>query len=612
MRFKKSRIVSLMAVAFLATGSVRAAPSPYQLPDDGITTPFMASPASVEYIKNLNPELQATLRAKPEMVEAWQDMKFGFFIHWDPSCQVTGSMSWNRNGRRPHHSSDLEPKKGTDSKVYNSQYKTFNPTEFNAEEWVLLAKEAGCRYMVFTAKHHNGFCMFDSAVTDYDIMSTPFKRDVCAELAAACHKYNMKLEWYYSQPDWTEKRYRAEYPSAEWNLYLNEFLYPQLRELYTQYGQIDGIWWDGLGKGPDWWHSAKMLNMLRAINPNLISNHRCAPRDWRWGDYDGPENEVGRFQINRPWESCMRMGGAWGYTKGAAPLSLPDAMSLLIRCAGNGGNLLLNTGPSPAGTITESHAQRYREMGAWLRQYGESIYATRGGPYTPGPWGCATRSKEGNIVYLHILGHWNGSLSLPNLPAKVVSARCLTGGKVAVQQFGGKLNVTASQIHEFDTIIALELDCPAHKLPVVESVGASLTIGAKATASSEGTSSGKPAPASNVVASDATEFDQGDYVRGVWRPEMGKDDAPWLQITFDGIKTVRQIYIQEGKVGQASTVQAFTISARSGNDWKVVYEGTSIGNNCGIVLSKPVETDALRLDFQKFDQHVTLNLVNAY
>jgi len=604
--FKEKLLISLWVL-----GSSVAA-SHAEMNDDGIVTPYVAPAASTAYIKALTPELQATLRAKPAVVEEWQDMKFGFFIHWDPSCQVSGSMSWSRDGRRPHHKSDKEKKKGIDSDVYNSQYKTFNPTEFDAEKWVLLAKDAGCHYMVFTAKHHNGFCMFDSAVTDYDIMSTPFKRDICAELAAACQKHDMKLMWYYSQPDWTEERYRVDYPSAEWDTYLDDFFYPQLRELYTNYGKIDGVWWDGLGKGPDWWRSADALQMLRKTNPNLISNHRCAPRDWRWGDFDGPENEVGRFQINRPWESCMRIGGAWGYTKNATPHSLPDVISLLVRCAGNGGNLLLNTGPSPTGIIVESHAKRYREMGAWLRKYGKSIYATRGGPYTPGPWGCATRSKKGNTVYLHILGDWNGTLSLPNLPAKVVSAKCLTGGEATVKQEDGTLTVSATTVDQIDTIIALELDQPAHKLSVVKSVGASLTIGATATASSEGTSNRKPAPASNVVATDATEFDQGDYVRGVWRPEMGKDDAPWMQIAFDGKKTVSQIHIQEGKVGQESTVSAFTISARDGKDWKVIYKGTSIGNNCGIVLDKPVVTDALRLDFKDFKRHVTLNLVNAY
>jgi alpha-L-fucosidase len=602
----KKMILALLVMA----GSTLAA-TQSQMHDDGMVLPYVEPAASTKYIAQLDEALKPTLLAKPEVVEEWQDMKFGFFIHWDPSCQVSGSMSWSRNGRRPHHSSDEQKKKGIDSKVYNSQYKTFNPTEFDAEEWVLLAKAAGCHYMVFTAKHHNGFCMFDSEVTDYDIMSTPFKRDICAELAAACQKHNMKLMWYYSQPDWTDLRYRVDYPSAEWDIYLDEFFYPQLRELYTNYGTIDGVWWDGLGKGPDWWRSADALKMLRGFNPNLISNHRCAPRDWRWGDFDGPENRVGRFQINRPWESCMRIGGAWGYTENATPHPLPDAIGLLVRCAGNGGNLLLNTGPSPTGIIVDSHAQRYREMGAWLRQYGESIYATRGGPYTPGPWGCATRSKDGNTVYLHIMGDWNGALSLPDLAAKVVSARCLTKGKATVKQVGGILTVTVTKTHEFDTIIALELDRPARELPVVASVGTSLTIGATATASSEGESSHKSAPASNVVATDAAEFDQGDYVRGVWRPKE-TDATPWLQIDFGGSKLVSQIALQEGKVGQESTVRAFTISARVGTDWKVVHKGASIGNNCGIVLDMPVTTDALRFDFQDFNRHVTLNLINAY
>jgi alpha-L-fucosidase len=287
-------------------------------------------------------------------------------------------------------------------------------------------------------------------------------------------------------------------------------------------------------------------------------------------------------------------------------------VGLLVRCAGNGGNLLLNTGPTPQGTIVESHAQRYREMGAWLHKYGESIYATRGGPYTPGPWGCATRSKDGNTVYLHILGQWNGSLTLPDLDAKVVGSRCLTDGTAIVRQADGKLSVTTSEQHAFDTIVVLELDRPAMELAVVESIGDNLTLDAVATASSEGVSRKEErALAKNVVATSATDFDQGAFVRAVWSPERA-DKAPWLQIALDGTKTVSQIEIREGKVGQSSTVRAFTISARNGKGWEVIYRGDGIGNTFGLVLDQPVRTDALRLDFQGFDRYVVLNSVNAY
>ncbi|MHC5068358.1 MAG: alpha-L-fucosidase [Planctomycetota bacterium] len=609
-------------VAIVASASLAAASSKHQMHDDGIVSPYVPPADHSAFIETLDPALAATMQAPAEVVEAWQDMRFGFFIHWDPSCQVSGSMSWSRKGPRPHHSSDGTVKKGIPEDVYNSQYKTFNPTGFDAEEWVQLALDAGCKYMVFTAKHHNGFCMFDSQVTDYDIMSSPFARDICAELAAACQKHGLKLSWYYSQPDWSEERYRVPFPGNDWfkqdgwqdqpwNTYLTDFLYPQLRELYTNYGTIDGVWWDGLGKHPDWWRTPELLNELRTINPDLISNHRCGPRTWRIGDYDGPENEVGRFQINRPWESCMRIGGAWGYTEGAAPHPLPDAISLLVRAAGNGGNLLLNTGPSPQGTIPDSHAQRYREMGAWLRAYGDSIYATRGGPYTPGPWGCATRGKDGTTVYLHILGDWNGSLTLPNLDATVVSARALTGGEATCAQTGDTLTVTASEQHAFNTIIALELDRPAMSVPVVESVSASHTLNAVATASSEGESSRKPAPAANVVATTAADFDQGAFVRAVWR-HAANDQQPWLHVAFSEPKLVSQVQINEGKVGDISTVSAFTISAQTADGWQVVHRGDAIGHDYGVVLDTPVTTAALRFDFTKFKKHVTINAVNAY
>ena len=164
-----------------------------QMHDDGITMPYKSPKEQAEYIASLDKNLLATLHAQPDKLEEWQDDKFGVFMHWDPSCQITGAMSWSRNGRRPHHPSDGTVNRGIPTEVYNSQYKTFNPVKFDADQWAKMVKGSGARYLVLTAKHHNGFCMFESAVTDYDIMSTPFKRDICAELAAACRKQGVKI-----------------------------------------------------------------------------------------------------------------------------------------------------------------------------------------------------------------------------------------------------------------------------------------------------------------------------------------------------------------------------------------------------------------------------------
>ena len=202
-------------------------------------------------------------------------------------------------------------------------------------------------------------------------------------------------------------------------------------------------------------------------------------------------------------------------------------------------------------------------------------------------------------------------MSLPNLPARIISARALTGGDVDVIQEDGRLTVSVAKQHDFNTVVALELDQPAMELPVVDSVGDSLTLDSTASASSEGEDANKPAPAANVVATTATDFDQGAFVRAVWRPK-GEDKQPWLQIDFGEERTVSQLEMMEGKVGQSSTIKAFTVSARKGDGWEVVHTGSSVGHQLGIILKAPVTTDALRFDFQDFVRKVSLNAVNAY
>lgn len=586
--------------------------------DDGVTEPYAPPKEHADYVGKLSPELSATIYAAPAYVEQWQDDKFGVFMHWDPSCQLTGAVSWSRLGRRPHHSSDRTVTRGIPAETYDRLYKTFNPVRFNADAYVRMIKDAGARYFVFTAKHHQGFCMFDSAVTGYDIMSSPFGRDICKELADACHHHEVKLFWYYSQPDWHEPRYAAPVDSPEFARFRDEILHPQLLELYTNYGRIDGIWWDGLGKHPDMWDTTALLQKLRKHQPHLVSNHRCAPRHWRFGDFDGPEGQIGRFQVNRPWETCTKIGGGWGYSGDSKPHNLANAVGLLVRCAGNGGNLLLNTGPAPDGSINPRHVECYLQMGAWLKQYGESIYATRGGPYMPGPWGCATRSKHDNTVYLHVLGTWNGILTLPGLPAKVVSSRVLTGGHARVSQTNGKLTIVlgndsknsrpAAVAHKFDTIIALELDKPAMTIPVISSVGENLTIGATASASSQGSDK---TPASSVIAADATEFHEGTFIRSVWAPNR-EDKAPWLEIAFGNAKPVSQIQIQEGRYGADSTIEGFSIRLHVNDRWEVIHAGTGIGNTFGLVLEETRLADAVRIDFTRWRGKVNINMVNVY
>jgi len=545
--------------------------------------------------KNLHPYLFAT---EEEMVW-WKDARFGIFVHWGPSSMLECSMGWGRKGPRPQHSSDGTVTKGISQEIYDNQYKQLVAAGFDADEWIRLVKDSGAKYFLFTTKHHDGFSTFDSAYTDYDIMNTPFGRDITKEIVDACHKYGIKIGFYYSQPDWNHPLYVA----GKNEQYCKEFLFPQIRELMTNYGKIDIMWFDGLGRNADTWNSAEMLKIIRELQPGIITNHRFHHPPYHAGDFDGPERSIGRFQTNRPWETCTVIGGGWAWMGDAPAMPLPQAISLLVRCAGGGGNLALGVGPNGDGVFLPDHRKRLLQMGEWLGQHGESIYGTQGGPYIPGPWGAAT--SKGDTVYLHVLANWSGVLTLPALPAKVLNTRVLTGGTASVVQNNGRLtvNMNPQNINGVNTVIALKLDRPAAKVSPLKTIGLPLTIGATTTASSE--KSTKNA-ARSIIASDMKEFSEGIFVKSAWSPES-KDKSPWIQVKLAKPGTVSQIQIREGKFGSASKVEVFAIEARLSNDWKTIYEGSTLGGDFGLVLDEPVKSDTFRLRISKWRGSLNIN-----
>jgi len=230
------------------------------------------------------------------------------------------------------------------------------------------------KYLVFTTKHHDGFCMFDTKLTDYKITNSPFGRDVVKELADACHEANFRLGFYYSPPDW----HHPDYRTANHPRYI-EYLHGQLRELCSNYGRLDILWFDGLGGKATDWDAERLFKMIRTLQPHIIINNRCGLP----GDFDTPEQRIGRFQTNRPWESCITIGRQWAWKPNDRLKSLKQCIDILVRCVGGDGNLLLNVGPMPTGEIEPRQVARLKEIGAWLARYGESIYGTRGGPFPP-------------------------------------------------------------------------------------------------------------------------------------------------------------------------------------------------------------------------------------
>ncbi|TRX66087.1 alpha-L-fucosidase [Carboxylicivirga sp. M1479] len=544
------------------------------------------------YLESIDPVYLPYMFASDEDMRWWKEAKFGIFVHWAPSVVTEAPLSWGRKGPRPHHSSDGTVKKGVPQQEYNDTYKTFNPVNFDAEEWVKTWKKAGARYFVFTAKHHYGFCMWDTKTTDFNIMNTPYGKDVMKDIADACEKHDMRLMWYYSQPDWTHPYYAENVPHQRYN---DEILFPQLEELMSYKG-IDGIWFDGLGLHPDRWNSPKMLKMIRDVNPNAIVNHRHGPPQWHMGDFDGPERGVGRFQVNRPWETCDVIAGAWAYNGESDPAPIGEVIKALTKVAVNGGNLLLGTGPRPDGSNVDNHVARLTEMGDYLAKYGESIYATQGGPYISGPWGGAT--YKGNKVYLHLMGNKEGkALILPQLPANVKAFKALTnntGIEVSNTKKGLVVKYDARQDDELFPVIELTINKDAASITPIATSGHLLLQSVKLQASSDKAES---FASKNLLPGAGEDFSEGIRIKKSWRPS-DQDEEPSLEYSWEQPQKIKQISIKEGRRLDKSKVKAFQIQSWNKGQWETIHKGSNIGRFYGVNFTTPVNTSKLRITFE--------------
>ncbi|HQO36155.1 MAG TPA: alpha-L-fucosidase [bacterium] len=393
-------------------------------------------------------ETESYLQAEPEDMQWFRDAKFGLFIHWGPVSLKGTEIGWSRGGERR----GIKGVGPIPVEEYDNLYKKFNPVKFNAKEWVQIAKDAGMKYLVFTSKHHDGFSMFDSKLTDHKITNSPFKRDVVAELAKACHEGGLKLGFYYSPVDW----YHPDYRTENHKRYI-EFLHGQIRELCTNYGQLDVMWFDSLGGTAEDWDSKNMFKMIRELQPHIIINDRAGLP----ADFGTPEQEIGKFQTDRAWESCITIGKQWAWKPADEIKSVSECVHTLVRCAGGDGNLLFNVGPMPDGRIEPRQVVRLRKMGEFLNQCGESIYGTRGGPFPPDSWGASTHKD--NKIYVHVLNWESDKLVLPPIKKRIVKNSILNGGVCFVKQTAEGIEISTREPNKkkIDTVIVLELDGPA-------------------------------------------------------------------------------------------------------------------------------------------------------
>jgi len=421
---------------------------------------FAAHPASAQ--TDYQPSSE-NLQARRE----FQDMKFGMFIHWGV-YSVLGDGEWVLHNRK------------LKLDEYNRLPAFFDPEKFDAKTWVALAKAAGMKYITITSRHHDGFAMFDSKVSDWNIVQrTPYKKDPLKMLADECHRQGIKLFFYYSQLDWHNPDY---YPRGatnwdngrpdhgDFNAYLDTYMDGQLRELLTNYGPIGGIWFDGMWDKPDAdWHLPKTYALIHELQPTalIIPNHHQTPRpgeDVQTFERDLPGENTAGFNTKYvstklPLESCDTLNDNWGFNIGDSNYKSPaDVERRLVRAAGNNSNLLLNIGPYPNGEIDPQFATRLQAVGAWLSKYGDSIYGTRGGPVPPGDWGVTT--QKDNQIYVHVLNWGAPLLALPPIASKVVGAHSMVDGasvEFTQNSDGLILKVPPAKKEEVDRVIVLTL-----------------------------------------------------------------------------------------------------------------------------------------------------------
>lgn len=522
----------------------------------------------------------------------WRDARFGMFIHWGPVSLKGAEISWSRGREVP-------------ASEYDDLYKRFNPTEFDADEWVRTARDAGMKYIVITAKHHDGFCLWDSRFTDYDIMATPFKRDILAELSAACRKHGVKFCVYYSICDWHHPDYPTDSPGgkgvkpdSDMPRYF-EYLKNQLREIIENYGPVGVLWFDGEWERP--WepkYGVELERFLRKLQPNLIINNRIGKgRDGMAGttkqtaenpgDYDTPEQRIGAFNRDRPWETCMTICRGWSWKPNDRMKSLEECLHALARTAGGDGNFLFNVGPMPDGRIEPRQVERLHAMGAWLEKNGESVYGTRGGPFMPGPLGAST--CRGNRVFVHVLD-WPREMDVVKLPPisrRVVRATWLHGGEVKLSQTveGIELGIPVAHRQGSDTIVVLELDGSAWDVSPVcwRDPSGSVAFGASAKASNVFRKMAE------YAAGQAVDDDKGTR----WATDTGTKQA-WLEVDLGEPKRLERVYIHEA-IEYGERVRRFQVEYEAGGEWKVALRGTTIGADYSAEFG-PVTARRVRLN----------------
>ncbi|MCD6333278.1 MAG: alpha-L-fucosidase [Bacteroidales bacterium] len=349
-------------------------------------------------------ELNPGLKTNREALTRWQNLRFGMFVHWGPVSQMGTEIGWSRGKEIP-------------ISKYDSLYLTFNPEFFDAGEWIRIAKETGMKYFIITAKHHDGFCLWPTKYNDYNISNTPFHRDVLKELETACKDQGVLFGTYYSILDWKHPDYTTRHndprpvEGSDMSVY-KKYLFNQVQELIRDY-HTNILWFDGEWEA-SWTHEMGMelYKYCRDLNNQLLINNRVdkgfksmkgmADSLSKYaGDFGTPEQRIGAFNQEVPWESCITVGTQWAWKPNDKLKSSKEIIHTLIKTVGGDGNLLLNVGPMPDGWIEPRQVELLHEVGDWMKINGEAVYGTSGGPYLP--TGKLASTRKGHYIYLHVM-----------------------------------------------------------------------------------------------------------------------------------------------------------------------------------------------------------------
>ncbi len=422
-----------------------------------------------------DPYFKETKQQRDARMQWWREARFGMFIHWGVYSTAAG---FYEGQPVPGYGEWIMNKGKIPIDKYKAFAKDFNPTKYDADAWVRLAKQAGMKYIVITAKHHDGFALFPSAASDWNIKLTPYGKDLLQPLAEACRKHGIKLGFYYSQAqDWINEGACSPDPNKKRTMdqYIDEIAVPQVRELLTNYGEFPSIlWWDTPAAMNEE-RAAKLVELLK-LKPGIIHNNRvlkvapCGIVDFDAlksgkkepfsGDTDTPEQHIPATGLgDRDWEGCMTINHTWGYkSDDDSWKSTTELLRNLIDIASKGGNYLLNIGPTGEGLVPQPTIERLQEMGKWMDLNGESIYGTTASPFEKLAWGrCTTKKHEnGTTLYLHVFD-WpkDGKLLIPGLQNTVKSA---------------KLLVSDTKVKSEKTPNGIVLDVPAEAPDAIASV----------------------------------------------------------------------------------------------------------------------------------------------